>query len=101
MMVHAFNPSTLWGKGRLCEFEASQVYKGSSRITKALKQRNPVSKNQKEKKTKQKTRLDAVHLKSQSCKGGCQEDTWGPLVSQHRLLGEFLANERPHVKMKG
>jgi hypothetical protein len=44
-MVHAFNPS----KGRqISEFEASLVYKVSSRTARAI-QRNPVSKN----KTKQ------------------------------------------------
>jgi hypothetical protein len=34
----------------LCEFEVSQVYKVSSRTARAITQRNPVSRNQKEKK---------------------------------------------------
>ena len=49
MVAHAFNPST-WERGRrICEFEASLVYKVSSRTARAI-QRNPVSKNQKKKK---------------------------------------------------
>jgi hypothetical protein len=46
MVEYAFNPST-WeaGRGRQnSEFEASLVYKVSSRIARAI-QRNPVSKN--------------------------------------------------------
>jgi hypothetical protein len=44
-MAHAFNPS----RGRwISEFEASLVYKVSSRTARAT-QRNPVSKNQKKK----------------------------------------------------
>jgi hypothetical protein len=55
MMAHNFNPSR--GRGRwISEFEASLVYKVSSRTARAT-QRNPVSKNNKTKqnKTKQKT----------------------------------------------
>jgi hypothetical protein len=50
MVVHAFNPR---GRGRrISEFEASLVYKVSSR-TAGTTQRNPVSKNKnKNKKTK-------------------------------------------------
>jgi hypothetical protein len=44
----------LGGRGRrISEFEASLVYKVSSRIARAI-QRNPVSKNQKKKKKKKK-----------------------------------------------
>jgi hypothetical protein len=43
MVVHAFNPST-W-EAEAGEFEASLVYRVSSRTAKAT-QRNPVSKNQ-------------------------------------------------------
>jgi hypothetical protein len=44
----------LGGRGRwISEFEASLVYKVSSRTTRAIK-RNPVSKNQKKKKKKKK-----------------------------------------------
>jgi hypothetical protein len=47
VVVHAFNPST--GRGRqISEFEASLVYKVSSRIARAI-QRNPVSKNKNKK----------------------------------------------------
>jgi hypothetical protein len=52
--VHAFNPSTWGGGGRgrwISEFEASLVYKVSSRTARAIK-RNPVSKNQKRKQNK-------------------------------------------------
>jgi hypothetical protein len=49
VVVHAFNPSTWGGRGKwISEFEASLVYKVSSRTAKAT-QRNPVSKS----KTKQ------------------------------------------------
>jgi hypothetical protein len=45
VVVHAFNPSTRGAGGRwISEFEASLVYKVSSRTAKAT-QRNPVSKN--------------------------------------------------------
>jgi hypothetical protein len=49
-VAHAFNPQHSGGKGRwISEFEASLVYRVSSRTAKDT-QRNPVSKN----KTKQK-----------------------------------------------
>ena len=50
MVAHAFNPST-WDAeaGGFIEFETSLVYRVSSRTARAT-QRNPVSKNQKEKK---------------------------------------------------
>jgi hypothetical protein len=50
VVVHAFN--NLGGRGRrISEFEASLVYKVSSKTARAI-QRNPVSKNQKKKKKK-------------------------------------------------
>jgi hypothetical protein len=49
VVAHTFNPSTRWGRGRqISEFEASLVYKVSSRIARVI-QRNPVSKNPKKK----------------------------------------------------
>jgi hypothetical protein len=49
VVAHAFNPSMLGGRGRqISEFEASLVYRVSSRTARAT-QRNPVSEN----KTKQ------------------------------------------------
>jgi hypothetical protein len=49
MVVHTFNPSNLGGRGRqISEFEASLVYKVSSRTARAI-QRNPVSKKTKNK----------------------------------------------------
>jgi hypothetical protein len=55
VVAHAFNPST--GEveaGGFLEFEASLVYRVSSRTARAI-QRNPVSKNQ-NKQTKKKTK---------------------------------------------
>jgi hypothetical protein len=56
--AHAFNPS----RGRqISEFEASLVYKVSSRTARAI-QRNPVSKNQKKKRDKyNKCKTSPVH----------------------------------------
>jgi hypothetical protein len=52
VMTHAFNPSTLGGRGRrISEFEASLVYKVSSRTARAI-QRNYVSKKKKKKERK-------------------------------------------------
>jgi hypothetical protein len=55
VVAHAFNPTPLMpGRSRrISEFEASLVYRGSSRIARAT-QRNPVSKNQKERKKERK-----------------------------------------------
>jgi hypothetical protein len=45
VVAHAFNPSIGRGRGRqISEFEASLVYKVSSRTARVI-QRNPVSKN--------------------------------------------------------
>jgi hypothetical protein len=54
VVVHAFNPITWEAEaGKFLEFEASLVYKVSSRTARAT-QRNPVSKNKtKQNKTKQ------------------------------------------------
>jgi hypothetical protein len=49
MVANAFNPSTREAEaGRFLSFEASLVYKVSSRTARAI-QRNPVLKNQKKK----------------------------------------------------
>jgi hypothetical protein len=47
IVVHTFNSSTQEAKEGSSEFEASLVYRVSSRTAKAI-QRNPVSKNQRE-----------------------------------------------------
>jgi hypothetical protein len=52
VVVHAFNPSTLEAES---EFEASLVYKVSSRTARAT-QRNPVWREKKKKKKKEKRR---------------------------------------------
>ena len=50
-MAHTCNPSTLGGRGRrISEFEASLVYRVSSRTARAI-QRNPVSGGKKNKLT--------------------------------------------------
>jgi hypothetical protein len=52
VVAHAFNPSTWEAEtGGISEFEASLVYRVSSRTARAT-QRNPVSENQKKKKKK-------------------------------------------------
>jgi hypothetical protein len=61
MVAHAFNPSTWECRGRrISEFKASLVYKVSSRTATAI-QRNPVSKNQKNKKYISKDRIILCH----------------------------------------
>jgi hypothetical protein len=53
MVARAFNPKHLGGRGRrISEFEASLVYRVSSRTDRAT-QRNPVSKKNKKEKEKQ------------------------------------------------
>jgi hypothetical protein len=62
----AFNPSTGRGRGRgrrISEFEASLVYRVSSRTARAT-QRNPVSKSQKKK--KKKTNLQKLEITQMS-----------------------------------
>jgi hypothetical protein len=50
MVVHASNPNTFGGRGKwISEFEASLVYRASSRTSRV--QRNPVSKKKKKKTT--------------------------------------------------
>jgi hypothetical protein len=49
VVAHAFNPSTREAGRQISEFEASLVYRVSSRTARAT-QRNLVSKNQKKKK---------------------------------------------------
>ena len=54
-MAHTFNPST-WEADAvrsLSEFEASLVYRASSRTARAVTQRNPISINQTNKQTKE------------------------------------------------
>jgi hypothetical protein len=69
VVAHAFNPSTREARGRqISEFEASLVYRVSSRTAKAT-QRNPVSKKQKTKNQKKKKK---PKKKKKFCKGdGC------------------------------
>jgi hypothetical protein len=60
VVVHAFHASTWGGRGRrISEFEASMVYKESSRTARTI-QGNPVSKNKN--KTKQNFFLKNVYI---------------------------------------
>jgi hypothetical protein len=70
MVAHAFNPRHLGGRGRrISEFEASLVYRVSSRTARAI-QRNPVLKNKQTNKQKQQqqknsfTIPEGTHLQS-------------------------------------
>jgi hypothetical protein len=73
MVAHAFNPS----KGRqISEFEASLVYKVSSRTARGI-QRNPVSKKQKTKKQKT-TTTKKNNNKIERKKGKVIEPCLGP-----------------------
>jgi hypothetical protein len=60
VVVHAFNPSPCRGR-QISEFEASLVYKVSSRIARTT-QRNPVSKNKNKQINKQKTDVSLVYI---------------------------------------
>jgi hypothetical protein len=52
-VAQAFNPSTPEAKAGLCEFKVNLLYRPRSGTARAT-QRNPVSKNQKERKKKKK-----------------------------------------------
>jgi hypothetical protein len=82
VVTHAFEPSTQEAEaGWISEFEASLVYKVSSRTARAI-QRNPVSKNQinKNKKTKQKQKPAAKVLVAHALNPSTQEvEAGGPL----------------------
>ena len=61
VVAHACNPSTLGGRGRwISEFEASLVYRVSSRTARAI-QRNPVLKKTNPKKQKRQKRNQNSH----------------------------------------
>ena len=67
MVVHVFNPSTWEAEaGRFFEFEASLVYKVSSRTAIAT-QRNPVSKTNKQTKKQNKTNNNNNNNKKTQC----------------------------------
>ena len=66
----------------ICEFEASLVYRVSSRAARAT-QRNPVSKTNKQNKTKQKTDPITDDCEPPCC---CWELNTGPLDEQSVLL---------------
>jgi hypothetical protein len=57
VVAHAFNPSTWEAETEISEFEASLVYRVSSRTARAT-QRNPVSKTKNKNKTKKKQKKE-------------------------------------------
>jgi hypothetical protein len=62
LVAHAFNPSTWEAEaGGFLSFDASLVYKVSSRTARAI-QRNPVSKNKKQNKTKQNKKVYFIYM---------------------------------------
>ena len=82
-MAHAYNSSTLGGRGRqISEFEASLVYKVSSRTARTI-QRNPVSKKTKSKKEKKSIICRAVVAHT------CNPSTLG---GRGRQISEFEAS---------
>ena len=78
MVAHAFNPSTREAEaGGSLEFEASLVYKVSSRTARAI-QRNPVSKNkQTNKKTKKEIQPGRITLKIKGKPPSDPGHSWG------------------------
>jgi hypothetical protein len=63
VVAHTFKSQHLEGRGRrISEFEASLVYRVSSRTARAT-QRNPVSKNQKKKKKRKKEKRNKNKIK--------------------------------------
>ena len=96
MVAHAFNPSTReGGRGRrISEFEASLVYRVSSRTARAI-QRNPVSKKQNQNKTKNKGK----HIK-----WGLQCQRLSPLLSRWETWlhsGRHVAGEKLESSISG
>ena len=75
VVAHAFNPSTLGGRGgQISEFEASLVYRVSFRTARAI-QRNPVSKKTKSKKRKENSQIyKQKHPKTRSINNTMRED---------------------------
>jgi hypothetical protein len=68
VVVHAFKSQHSGGRGRwISEFEASLVYKVSSRTARAI-QRNPVSKN-KNKNKKQENIISHLRNSNENCTG--------------------------------
>jgi hypothetical protein len=82
VVAHAFNPQHLEGRGRqISEFEASLVYKVSSRTARAT-QRNPVSKNKQTKKSTPPLRVKVMRRFLSSA--------WHMLVLNINLLNPYL-----------
>jgi hypothetical protein len=96
--VHAFNPGTREAEaGGISEFEASLVYRVSSRTARAT-QRNPVSKKPKNKQTKNSSTYcqgrcyEAMWLKKRNCRGWWRT-SWSPRLGRRsrRILSLKLA----------
>jgi hypothetical protein len=69
VVAHAFNPQHSGGRGRwISEFQASLVYKVSSRTARAI-QRNPVSTTKKKKKKKRERERERERERNHWLKG--------------------------------
>jgi hypothetical protein len=77
----------LGGRGRrISEFEASLVYRVSSRTVRAT-QRSPVSKNQKKKKKKEKKRKEKKRKEKKRKEKKRESDSIWMVVSHHVVAG--------------
>jgi hypothetical protein len=81
VVAHTFNPSTREAEaGRISEFEASLVYRVSSRTARAT-QRNPVLKQTNKQKKKKKKRKEKKRKKNMPCRVALEGTifSWCPL----------------------
>jgi hypothetical protein len=85
VVAYAFNPSNSGGRGRqISEFEASLVYKVSSRTARAT-QRNPVSKKQKTKNRQTNKKQNRTNEQKKERKRK-KEMVTSRLLQQNRIL---------------
>ena len=85
MVAHTCNPNTLGGRGRqISEFEASLVYRVSSRRARAT-QRNPVSGK---KKSKNKTKTKTI------VSWDCSDLVEKLLPTTYKVLGSIPSNTK-------
>ena len=96
MVAHALNPSTQEvkaGRSFLCEFQTGLIYK-SFRTARAVTQRNPFSKNQKEKKERKNKEVLSPHHSSLAHNQCSQEERPGP-CDMMRQISEQKATLNP------
>jgi hypothetical protein len=90
----------LGGRGRrISEFEASLVYKVSSRTARAT-QRNPVSKNQKKKKKKKKKRMAYQQATMDSAQEQCVQKRPGVVAQAFDPRVQEAEEERISMSLK-